>query len=110
MTDADRSSRTNVLEKALETLEIISGSSLPPGQWEQFETAVAALSAALDADDDGVVRQWWLAIERLDPRQQNVAAESKDAPVKQPPRARSAGDNLTRRIKEKLADDDRGKR
>ncbi|WP_125802752.1 hypothetical protein [Actinoplanes sp. ATCC 53533] len=110
MTAAERSSRATVLEKVLGTLNAIHGSSLPPGTWDQFEEAVAAILAALD-DDEGhvVVNQKRQHIEKLDSRQQNVAGPSEDEPVKQPPRARSASDNLSRRIKEEL-DDDRGRR
>ena len=110
MTAAENPSRAKVLGKLLDTLHSIRGSSLLPSEWDQFEEAVAAISAALD-DDEGlvIVGQKRQAIEKLDSRQQNVAGPIKDAPIKQPPRARSAGDNLTRRIKEKL-DDDRGKR
>jgi hypothetical protein len=94
-------SGSGALRKVLVALKSIHGSLLPPSQWERFEQAVAAIQAGIATDDLAAVTQAQETIDGLDPRQQNVAGSGADKPVRQPPRARTASDNLSRTITEK---------
>ncbi|MCG5454501.1 hypothetical protein PSH03_003659 [Micromonospora sp. PSH03] len=89
-----------ILREAGETLRAIGRRKLAPSDWDAFDSAVRRMQAALDRGDLLEVRDIRSKIDMRFPRQR---ARASLATVEQPARTRTASENLSRAIAERLA-------